>query len=260
MNSLASNAKIYNYIVVNTSEKATYFFSDAHLGAGMPEQERIKLEKLRLLLSEIGGKAARCFILGDLFDFWFEFKRGIPSGYKEALKLLKSATDNGAEAHLIGGNHDWWAGEKLGEMTGIIVHRKPFIGEIGGVKIYAGHGDGLAPSDWGYRNLLRPILRNRVNMWLFRQLPRFAGQILARWVSDGSRLYTKQRNLRMESEYVEVARDICESGIGIVIIGHTHEPARIVEFQQGKYINIGEFFEQFSYGVLEDGNIVLKNM
>ncbi len=245
---------------MNSSEKPIYFFSDAHLGAGSTEQERIKIRKLAELLDRIGHEQARCFILGDLFDFWFEFRRDIPKGYDEILELLRATTDRGADIHFIGGNHDWWAGEKLAALTGLVIHKEPFIGELAGLRIYAGHGDGLARSDRGYRNILRPILRNRVNVWLFRQLPRVVGQSLARMVSGGSRIYTKQRNLRMDAEYVEAARDMCEDNLDIVVIGHTHEPARIVEFEKGRYINIGEFYEQFSYGVLMNGDFVLMRI
>ncbi len=244
---------------MNSREKPTYFFSDSHLGAGTGKQERLKLDRIALLLGKIAGQKATCFILGDLFDFWFEFRGGIPNGYDEILKMLGAATERGAELHLIGGNHDWWANGKLEAITGVIVHKTPFIGRLGGLKIYASHGDGLARSDRGYRLFLKPIFRNRLNNWLFEQLPESLGQALMKKISNGSRLYTKQRDLRLEAEYVEAAAEICASGeIDLVIIGHTHEPARIVELSCGLYANTGEFFEKFSYIVLEEGELRIE--
>ncbi|MCD6501540.1 UDP-2,3-diacylglucosamine diphosphatase [bacterium] len=240
------------------SSRPIYFFSDAHLGAGSAEAEAIKVAKIAALLDLAAKEHAKCFVLGDLFDFWFEFHRKIPRGYDEILKILHNATERGVELHLIGGNHDWWVGDRFAEATGCEVHHRAFRGTLGGFRVYAGHGDGLAPSDWGYRNLLRPILRNRVNISLFRCLPRFAGQLLANIVSDGSRIYTKRRNLELEAEYLDAARKIAASGIDLVIIGHTHEPARIVDLGDAKYVNIGDFFEQFSFARIADGEIFLS--
>ena len=159
----------------------------------------------------------------------------------------------------MGGNHDLWADGKLEAITGIIVHKKPFIGNLGGLKIYAAHGDGLARSDRGYRLILKPIFRNRLNNWLFGQLPQSLGQAIMRKISDGSHLYMKQRNIRMEAEYVEAAAVICAFGkIDLVIIGHTHEPPRIVELPHGLYANTGDFFEKFSYIVLEKGKLRIE--
>lgn len=241
-------------------EKTTYFFSDAHFGAGDEEQEKIKLEKLSLLIDEIVLNNARCFILGDLFDFWFEFRKGIPNGYEKILEILKNASNKGIEFHFIGGNHDWWAGKKLEELTGMTIHKKPFIYIINDKKFFATHGDGLARSDFGYKYILRPIFRNRINIWLFRQFPKSAGEFLARSISSSSKLYTKKRNLRMESEYVDFAKKLCDSGVDFVIQGHTHEPAHIVKFDHGTYINVGDFFEQFSFARLFENKIELRKI
>jgi len=246
---------------MNSREKPVFFFGDAHLGAGSENDERRKLDKIATLMEKVIAERAKCFILGDLFDFWFEFRGGIPRGFDEILQILRRGTDSGAEIYLIGGNHDWWAGEKLEKFTGIRVYRKPFIGEIGGVHVFAGHGDGLAVSDWGYRKLLCPIFRNPVNRWFFKNCPRSIGQRLMSVVSSGSKLYTQQRNLDLEMEYVVAAQEIIrEKHVEYVLIGHTHEPARIVQLKGGEYINIGNFFEQFSYAVLHRGKIELKNI
>ena len=245
---------------MTSSEKPIYFFSDAHLGAGDAKWDAIKLSKIAALLDLAARDRAKCFILGDLFDFWFEFRRGIPRGYDEILKILRAATERGVELHFIGGNHDWWVGEKFASITRCKVHHSPFRGVLGGFDVYADHGDGLAPSDWGYRKILRPILRNRVNIFLYRCLPRFVGQKLADLASDGSRIYTKKRNLAFEAEYIDVARGFIATGIDLVIVGHTHEPARIVDLAGGKYVNLGDFFEQFSFARISEGEISLSRL
>lgn len=246
---------------MNSSEKQTYLFSDAHFGAASMRDEATKLEKLNQLLDMVSTNNARCYILGDLFDFWFEFRGGITRGFDEVLKSLITSVERGAELHLIGGNHDWWAGEAFERVSGVITNKEPVITEIHGKIYFLAHGDGLAASDWGYRNLLKPTFRNPLTNWLFKHLPRSIGQRLMSGISSGSKLYTQKRDLDMEAEYVDAAREIiAKNGVDIVVIGHTHEPARIVEFKDGTYVNIGDFFEQFSYAIIEEDKLVLKNL
>lgn len=256
---LARTALLYELILMNSSKKPTYLFSDAHFGAGTTEIESEKLEKMTFLLDEIVRKEALCYILGDLFDFWFEFRGGLTRGFDEVLKALRTAVERGAKINLIGGNHDWWAGNAFERVSGVKMLREPIIAEIQGKLCYLAHGDGLAQSDWGYRNLLKPTFRNSATNWLFRQLPRSIGQRMMSGISSGSKLYTKNRNLDMEAEYVFAAESMLASlQIDAVIIGHTHEPARIVDLEAGQYVNIGDFFDQFSYAVIENSTIRLE--
>lgn len=246
---------------MNSSKKPTYLFSDAHFGAGTAEIEANKLEQMTFLLDEIVRKEAVCYILGDLFDFWFEFRGGLTRGFDEVLKTLRTAVERGAKIHLIGGNHDWWAGNSFERVSGVKMHREPMITKIQGKLCYLAHGDGLAESDWGYRNLLKPTFRNPATNWIFRQLPRPVGQKMMSGISSGSKLYTTKRNLDMEAEYLRTAENMLVSlQIDAVIIGHTHEPSRIVDMEAGQYVNLGDFFEQFSYAVIENGAIRLESL
>ncbi|MCK5834024.1 UDP-2,3-diacylglucosamine diphosphatase [bacterium] len=245
---------------MSSSEKPTYFFSDVHLGAGDQKREKIKLEKMATLLELIIANNGRCFILGDLFDFWFEFYGGIPSGNNEALDILRSATQRGLEITIVGGNHDYWLGNRFISITGCTVLKRPYTGNIKGIRIYAGHGDGLAPSDWGYRNILKPILRFPINIFLFKLFPKKFGECLARFVSNGSKIYTKKRNLKFEAEYIEASEALADNGFDCIIVGHTHEPARKVSLDNSLYINLGDFFEQFTYAVLESGNFEIHKI
>ncbi len=246
---------------MNSSEKQIYFFSDAHFGAGSVQNEKNKLERMNQLLEMISRDRAVCYILGDLFDFWFEFRGGITHGFDEVLKSLRTAVERGTELHLIGGNHDWWAGEAFEKVSGVIMHKEPIIAEIQGKTYYLAHGDGLAISDWGYRNLLKPTFRNSATNWLFKRLPRSIGQKMMSGISSGSKLYTHKRDRDMEAEYVDTARRIILNlCVDVVVIGHTHEPARIVELDTGVYLNIGDFFDQFSYALIENGELTLKTI
>lgn len=258
---LAITALLYELMLMNSSEKQIYLFSDAHFGAGSQQDEVIKLEKLNRLLEMISRDRAVCYIMGDLFDFWFEFRSGIIRGFDGVLKSLRTAVERGAELHLIGGNHDWWVGEAFERVSGVIMHKEPIITKIQDKKYFLAHGDGLAVSDWGYRNLLKPTFRNPVTNWLFKCLPHSVGQRLMSGISSGSKLYTQKRDLDIEAEYVDAAREIiADKSVDVVVIGHTHEPARIVDLEVGKYVNIGDFFEQFSYGVIEDSELKLKKI
>ncbi len=238
---------------MTSSSKPIYFFSDVHLGVG--DQDALKNFKLKSLLDLAATNNAECFILGDLFDFWFEFFSGIPNCYKNTLNILCNAVSKGTKITFIGGNHDYWVGKNFIKKSGCQVLKKPFLGTIANTRIYAGHGDGLAKSDWAYRLILKPFLRCPASILLFKLFPRKIGQRIACGVSNGSRIYTKNRNLKFEAEYLDTAQKIAKNGIEFVIVGHTHEPARIVRLENTTYVNLGDFFSQFTYAVLDKGKI-----
>lgn len=240
-------------MIVKLQNKTIYCFSDSHFGAGDNQQENSKFFKFQKLLKQITDDQNVLFILGDLFDFWFEFDDSIPENYKPILKELKAASDKGLEIHFIGGNHDWWTEEQFLKHTGAIIYKEPITVEAFGVKFFMAHGDGFAQSDWGYRNVLKPILRNPIDIWLFKHIPVFMGQKLARLVSNGSKIYTVKRNLSLTDEYIEFAKKKISEGFKFVIFGHTHEPAKIVDLMGGKYINSGDFFQQYSYLEIKNG-------
>ena len=242
--------------------KKAFFISDAHIGAESPQRERSKAEKLNKFFDIVKSDGKILFILGDFFDFWFDYKKIIFSEHFPVLKELADVSGAGIEIHIFGGNHDWWMQQNgfLGREIGATIHRKPTTMNILDKKFFLAHGDGIAPSDWGYRNLLCPILRNPVSVFLFGLLPAEWGFSLAKLVSSSSKLYTEKRNLRFEREYEDFARKMIEErGIDYVIMGHLHLPLE-KNFNKGKYVNIGDFYKNFTYATFDGKDIKIERM
>ncbi|MFP4459183.1 MAG: UDP-2,3-diacylglucosamine diphosphatase [Candidatus Zixiibacteriota bacterium] len=229
-----------------------FFFSDLHLGAEKNKHERAeKLSKVDRLFEKVAKEGKALYMLGDIFDFWFEYNHAILSENYELLHRISSLIDIGIEIHFLGGNHDFWAGDFL-RSIGINVHRLPIVTELYGKKLFLAHGDGFAESDWGYRKILKPILRNHINIFLFKKIhPDFAirlGQI----ASGCSRKITGRRENPYLNEYRNFAKNKIDNGYDAVIFGHTHIPEKKV-FSNGIYFNLGNFFENFSYLTLDKG-------
>lgn len=235
---------------------AIYFFSDVHLGeAGQGKEER-KLEKLASFLNMVEQDGEQLFILGDLFDFWFEYKHAIPKEHLRTVFRLSKLVDSGIEVHYISGNHDFWLGEFLSQEAGIRIHRDYYQTELDGKKIFMIHGDGLSPSDKGYR-VLKRVLRNRVNIWLYQKLPADWGIPLAKYVAGASRNHTSKRTHKFLDDYKEYAKNKLSEGYDAVIIGHVHFPT-LCSLNGGIYLNTGDFIEHFSYGRLHEGVFTLE--
>ena len=233
-----------------------FFFSDAHLGSGTTIEEKEKEKRLISFWQELEKEASHLYIVGDLFDFWFEYRHLIPKNFQKILNRLGRLKDSGVKIDYLCGNHDFWLGDFLPQQIGIPVHKDYSEAEHQGKKIFVSHGDGLAQSDWGYR-ILKKILRSRVNIWLYRQLPPDFSIPLARLVSGTSRDYTSGREAKFLEEYRQFAEEKIKSGFDIVILGHTHQP-QIERIGNGTYVNLGDWFKHFSYGVLDKGGIRLE--
>ncbi len=241
-----------------------YFISDSHFGAETPEREAHKREMFARFASQIENDA-QLFILGDFFDFWFDYNTIVLREFVPLLFELKKLTSRGVKVKFFGGNHDWWVSH-----TGILAHEcgiEFFANateiEILGARFFIGHGDGIAPSDWGYRVLLKPFLRNRVNIALFKLIPASVARALARKVSSSSKLYTQERNAHFEGEYRSFAQKLFEQNIDHVIFGHLHLPIFETFEQNGKihfYCNTGDFYKNFSYAIFENARLHFLTM
>ena len=232
-----------------------YFLSDAHLGSGSIEKEKLKEEKLLSFFEEIKKDALALYILGDLFEFWFEYENTIPGEHFSILMKLTELSNQGIPITYLVGNHDFWLGDFLTKYVGIKISVNPLSAEHQGKKIYLLHGDGLAKNDTGYR-MLRKILRSKVNIWLYRLIPPDIGIPLAKKVASFSRSKTKVRDKEFLKDYSEFARNKIIEGYDAVVIGHTHQPC-YTEFDKGVYINLGDWFEHFTYGKLTQGRFSL---
>jgi len=241
--------------------RKAFFISDVHLGVESQQRERLKTEKLDKFFNTVEKEGEQLFILGDFFDFWFDYRSVIFADYFQVLCKLKRVAESGTKIHIFGGNHDWWFSKKgfFSKKLNAEIYNNPAVVEIFGKKFFLAHGDGIAPSDRGYRWLLKPILRNPISIWLFGLLPAELGRILARITSSGSKLYTEKRNLSFEREYEEFAHEKLRQDTDFVIMGHLHIPT-VIKFEEGTYINSGDFYKNFSYVEFDGYELMLKKI
>jgi len=234
-----------------------YFISDLHLATHPGPEEMEQQDIFIKFINEIRSDLTHLFIVGDLFDFWFEYKNVIPKMYFQFLYLFRKLTDQGVEIHYLAGNHDFALGTFFDEELNISTHLDTYIFELADKKFYLYHGDGVAKKDIAYRFLKR-ILRNKTNQKLFRWLHPDWGIPFAKFVSGSSRKYTNQLNLeRDESDYIEFAEQKFEEGYDYVLMGHRHNPLK--HNKDGHtYINLGDWITLFSYAVFDGEQLDLK--
>lgn len=203
----------------------TYFISDLHLGAPSLEQSQQRERKVVDFLKSIEDDCATLYIVGDLFDYWFEYKRVVPRGHTRLLGTLANMADKGMHLHIFTGNHDLWMTDYLEEELGATVHHQPLRIQLGSGQFYIAHGDGLGPGDLKYK-MIKRIFTNPVCQWLYRRLhPNFGVGFAAR-MSRASRnsqsdddhafLGDKERQLQHSLSVLE------NENIDFFIYGHRH--------------------------------------
>jgi len=238
------------------AEGKVYFISDAHLGEDIPQVEKFKEENLIAFLRHIAQDAAFLYVVGDLFDFWFEYKHAVPARHHRVLHQLAALVQQGTQAIYVAGNHDFWLGNFFTQEIGMEVSGQPLAVEHQGMRLFVAHGDGLASKDRGYR-LLKKILRHPLTTWLYGQIHPDIGIPLAKLVSASSRAYTDQKALKLVMEYEQAARQKLSQGFDAVILGHSHYPI-LRHFGEKTYLNIGDWITHFTYGVLQEGKLALE--
>ena len=234
----------------------TYFISDAHLGLGSREEERQKENCLISFLDHIAKDARELFIVGDLFDAWFEYKTVIPKGFHRLLAKLDDLTHQGISVHYLAGNHDYWMKDYFHVELGIKTYLVAFDTMVDGKRIFIHHGDGLANGDLGYK-ILKKILRNRLNIRLFTLLHPDIGIALARSSSKKSRHHTSTKNNARDDGMLKFAHQKIQEGFDIVIMGHSHSPG-VKEIGTGLYINLGDWITHHTYAQIGNGKVELK--
>jgi UDP-2,3-diacylglucosamine hydrolase len=237
--------------VIADNEKPVYFLSDAHLSfTNGPVEEQVVG-----FLKSLKGKTNYLYIIGDLFDFWLEYKHAIPAAYLKTLACLLELTEAGLEINYLPGNHDFWMNDYLIRQAGIKLAGESLDIEHFGKKIHLFHGDGLAYDDYGYR-MLKKLFRCRPLIWLYRQLPVDLAYRLAHKSSHASRQYTSNKPKDLQG-YYDYAEAKIKAGYDAVIMGHTHVP-EIKQLGDGLYINSGDWIWHNSYVMLADGKFELK--
>jgi len=240
--------------------KKTYFASDLHLGI-LSHPESLVREKLFVSwLDQVKEDADTIFLLGDIFDFWFEYKRVVPRGYTRLLGKLSEITDSGIPIHFFTGNHDIWVFDYLPRETGVILHRNSFQWERLGKKFYLAHGDGLGPGDRSYK-FLKSIFTSRTLQWLFARLhPNFAIWF-AEKLSENSRLSGASTEfLGEEKEFlIQYAYHLLEKeNFDFFIFGHRHIPLDHILKNGSHFIYLGDWISHFTYGVFDGKDFSLK--
>ncbi len=210
--------------------------------------------------------ATEIFLMGDLFDFWFEYKYVIPKGYVRLLGKLAEITDKGIPVHMFRGNHDIWAFDYLNKELNINLYRKPLITERDGKKFFLAHGDGLGPGDNGYK-LLKKVFEFKPNQFLFRWLHPDIGSRMGLFFSQRSRLANiakfkkNPEKVKLEDEMlIHFANDTIKESpdIDYFIFGHRHIPLHEKIGDKAELLILGDWLYLFSYGVFEEGEMKLK--
>lgn len=246
--------------------KKVYFLSDAHLGAKLLKDNREREIMLVEFLQSIKPDCLELYLLGDMFDFWFEYKYAVPKGHVRFLAELANFTDHGIKVHFFTGNHDIWAFDYLAKECGVILHTSMLETSINGKSFLIGHGDGLNPNDKGYL-FLRNAFHNRFLQKCFRLIHPDWGIVLANKWSSHSRL---KGNGQIEArgylgddkeEIVVYCRNMLKKQhVDYFIFGHRHLPLNLELEANSHYINTGDWITHFSYAVFDGDKVYLEKI
>jgi len=242
--------------------KKIYFASDFHLGVPDQESSLIREKKIVRWLESIRHDAEELYLLGDVFDFWFEYKTVVPRGYVRLLGKLAELSDEGVTIHYFTGNHDMWTFDYLVQELKVKLYRKPIEAEYGGKIFYIGHGDGLGPGDHGYK-FIKKVFSNPVCQWLFARLHPNFGIGIANYFSRKSRIATGTLDeifLGEEKEWLVIhSKELLEKKhYDFLIFGHRHLPLDLPVNGKSRYINLGDWIRYDSYAVFDGESLSLK--
>ncbi len=242
--------------------KKIYFLSDFHLGAPDYETSLVREKKIVSFLDEIKNHTSHIFILGDLFDFWYEYKKVVPKGFVRILGKLAELTDSGIVIKFFVGNHDMWMNGYFEKELNIEVFYEPKEFEFNGKKFFVGHGDGLGPGDHRYK-FLKKVFRNKLSQTVFGALHPGTGIGLANYMSRKSRIAAGKADeqfLGEEKEWLIIfSKEMLEKKhVDYFIFGHRHFPIDFKLNDSSSYINLGDWIKYNSYAVFDGENVELK--
>jgi len=244
------------------SKTKIYFASDFHLGVPTYTESLEREKKIISWLDKIKEDAKSIYLLGDIFDFWFEYKAVIPKGFVRLLGKLAELSDNGTDIFLIKGNHDLWMYDYLPKEVGVkIIEDKTILSENGKI-IFLAHGDGLGPGDFGYK-IIKKIFTNKICQWVFARLHPNFGLGIAHFWSKRSRIANNKNPEQFLGEEKEWLVSYCqekqkENPVDYYIFGHRHLPLEIEIDTKAKYINLGDWIHHNSYAVFDGENLILE--
>jgi UDP-2,3-diacylglucosamine hydrolase len=238
-----------------------YFVSDVHLGAPALSNNQEREMRFARWLDSINDDVQELFLMGDIFDFWWEYKKVVPRGFTRILGRIANLTDRGIPVHFFTGNHDLWVFDYLPSELGVIVHKNEIIMQFGDKKFFLAHGDGFDADDIGYLRL-KKIFTNKKLQWLYSRLhPNFALHIAHKW-SKSSRIAKLDReeefNVNNEGMYKFAQSFLKQESIDYFIFGHRHQMVNIQLSENSRFVLLGDWIKNFSYGVFDGEKFELK--
>ncbi len=242
--------------------KKVYFASDQHFGAPTPELSFPREQKFVAWLDEIKTDAEALFLLGDLFDFWFEYKTVVPKGFVRVLGKLAAIKDAGIPIYFFVGNHDLWMTDYFEKELKIPVYYDNQEFTFNNKTFLIGHGDGKGPGDIGYKRM-KKVFTNPVSKWFFRWLHPDIGVRLAQNLSVKNKLISGDNDVKFLGEDNEwlilyAKRKLETKHFNYLIFGHRHLPMIVSVGQNADYVNLGDWISYFTYGVFDGETFELK--
>jgi len=242
--------------------KKAYFSSDNHLGAPNSEKSLLREKHFVSWLDYVKQDAGVIFLLGDLFDFWFEYKTVVPKGFVRTLGKLAEIRDSGIPIYFFVGNHDLWMNDYFEKELNIPVFHSPQIFIINGKSLFVGHGDGLGPNDKGYKRM-KKVFTNPFAKWLFRWLHPDIGVRLGKYLSVHNKLISGDEDAKFLGEQEEWLVQYAKRKLEIkhydyFIFGHRHLPMTIPLTENSTYINTGDWIHYYTFAEYSNGILELK--
>ncbi|SDL62765.1 UDP-2,3-diacylglucosamine diphosphatase [Kriegella aquimaris] len=243
--------------------KKVYFSSDNHLGAPTMEQSRPREKKFVAWLDEIKQDAGAIFLLGDLFDFWMEYKSVIPKGFTRTFGKLAELSDAGIPIYYFVGNHDLWMNGYFEEELNIPVFHEPQQFTFNKTSFFIGHGDGLGPGDKGYKRM-KKVFTNPVAKWFYRWVHPDWGVRLAQYFSVKNKMISGDEDVKFLGEDKEwlvqyAKRKLEQQHYDYFVFGHRHLPLEIDLDANSTYVNLGDWISYYTYGVFDGEKLQLKH-
>lgn len=250
--------------IITSKDKKVYFASDQHLGAPTAGQSFLREKKFLAWLNVIKEDAAAIFLVGDLFDFWFEYKTVVPKGFVRVLGKLAEIKDSGIPIYFFVGNHDLWMDDYFEKELNIPIYHEPKEFLINNKKFLIGHGDGLGPGDFGYKRM-KKVFTFPLFKWMFRWLHPDLGVRLGHYMSVKNKLISGDEDAKYLGDDNEWLVQYCKEKLtkkhyDYFVFGHRHLPLEIKLQDNSMYINLGDWIQYFTYGEFDESEFKLLNL
>lgn len=245
------------------SHQKVYFASDQHFGAPTAAKSAVREQLFVQWLDQIKEDATCLFLVGDLFDFWFEYKTVVPKGFIRVLGKIAELRDMGIPIHFFVGNHDLWMQDYFEKELSIPVYHEPKEFTFGEHTFYIGHGDGLGPGDFGYKRL-KKLFTHPISKWLFRWLHPDIGMAFGQYLSVKNKMVSGDEDivyLGEDKEWLILhAKDIlAQKHYNYFVFGHRHLPMKLAIGDSSEYVNLGDWISYFTYGVYDGKTMEIQD-